>query len=1069
MAHTKSNMNTLRLSAIAALSIFSACGGSGSGAGGPVGNGFQLFSMTVQQDAIWQVNRPIDFVFSQDVDFSSVSLNTISIRDLNGLPASGAFTLVNSTTVRFQPTCPVLGDLSDSGFKIGGIEYQITVLGSASGSGLTVKSATGLGVKDAQLRQFVTPTSSLPAVAFADTQTGPPSPVVRELDSLGAALNPEDQVTYIESAGGAGADVEFTFDTVTQLFNMPLNQGLNLFSDSTTDVAVLIEFDQPVNPADANISSKRLFLEYLDDPLGAPTWKPLPTEVSLERNCTETGATIRLQPLGMLPQSTEIRAVISTEFEDLVGDRNQLQVDNFAHFESTIINFAGLTPATDMGDEFKEDFNLVGFEDQTAPFSEPRAIWGDGALVAAFSFSGTGGVLGGVDGEFDWVIPSGVTILLDTSGAVSIAGGDIGADMMTPFVQSKTRTVVAGKVDVRHLVVEAGAVIKVQGVNPVQIQASGNVVVEGLIDVSGFDRPDVATLNTGNQPEVGSAGSAGGGTGGTGSFLTTTSTPQGGNGFGPFTQANFGGKGGESGFGLPGLNNRRGGGGGGGILGPDSLSTNDNAGVTFGMIAQPGFNGHPTATGSISNAKPPKGGVIGNSPFIDSASDNDFFGTKFDQGQNKIIIGELPSPWAGGGGGAGGDAVKDNVFPHSSWTAFTDEKASGGAGGAGSLRILCLGTVTIRGAGQIHAKGGAGGAGENTINTNHLGGGGGGGAGGHVIIEAGSAMIFDGVDTRAIKARGGQGGKGVSGNGSVNAGGAGGPGIIQVHVLDPTNDIQFVNADADADTLDEVTWPDAITLVPSFGARSRAITKWIPVGQASVEPDGIADQITFLFGGTDTTTGSILDFDDDDLQDDVAPIAGPTTLVGGNISVDGRSLTFDAQPLANTFNDVYLRNPQLLRDSLLLLNEVGNESEFKRFNVASASFDLPGMTLTLEVDGAPAQSLLTFAPGGAVEFSLIPVSLSASTVGGAKGAYPNSVDIQVRFQSAGVGPDGLPDLGTAGFQDWTPDIGLVNAKGAGTVEFIRLEVLFDLDALGGGLSAASPRPLLDFARIGWRF
>ena len=1065
MAHTKSPMNTLRLSAIAALSIFSACSGGSGGTGGPVGNGFQLFSMSVQEGAIWQVNRPIEFKFNLDVDFSTVSLNTISIRDLNGLPASGAFTLVDSTTVSFQPTCPVLGDLSDSGLKIGAVPYQITVLGSASGSGLTVQSTGGVGVKTAQLRNFVTPASNLPAVAFFDPQTGPPSPVVRRLDAMGAVINPQDQVTYIETAGGAGPDVEFTFDTSTQLFSQPTNQGLNLFSDNTTDVAVLIEFNQPVNPADANISSQRLFLEYLDDPLGIPTWRPLPTEVSLERNCTETGATLRLQPIGMIPQSSEIRAVVSTEFEDLVGDRNQLQVDTFAHFESTIINFAGFTPATDMGDEFKEDFSVSDFEDETAPFSEPRAIWSDGSLRAAFSFSGSGGV----DGAFDWVVLSGVTILLDTSGAISIQGGDIGIDMMTPFVNSKTQTVVAGKVDVRHLVVEDGAVIKVQGVNPVQIQASGNVVIEGLIELSGFDRPDVATLNTGNQPEVGSAGAAGGGAGGTASFLTTTSTPQGGNGFGPFTQANFGGKGGESGFGLPGLTDRRPGGGGGGVLGPDATSADDTLGVTFGMVAQPGFNGGGSATGAISNTKPPKGGLVGNSPFIDSATDNDFFGTKFDQGQNKIIIGELPSPWAGGGGGAGGDAVKDNTFPASPWTASTDEKASGGAGGGGSLRILCLGTVTIRNNGTIVSNGGAGGAGENTINTNHLGGGGGGGSGGHLIIEAGSAMIFENVVQRCLKARGGQGGKGAGGFGSINAGGAGGPGIIQIHVLDPVSDIQFVNPLPEGNTLDKVTFPDALTLVPSFGARSRAITKWIPVGQASIEPDGIADQVTFLFGGTDTVTGSVLDLDDNDIQDDVAPLLGPTTLAGGEISLDGRTLTVDANVIKDTFNDVYLRNPQLLRDSLLLLNEVGTPANAVRFNVASATFDISSFTLSLEVDGAPTPSLLSFAPGGGVEFSLIPVSLSASTIGGAKGFYPDSVDIQVRFQSAGVGPDGLPDLGTAGFQDWTPDIGLVNAKAPGTVEFIRFEVLFDLDALGAGLSATSPRPLLDFARLGWRF
>ncbi len=1074
MAQTKSLMNPIRLTALAALSFLPvACGGSSTSGGPLVGNGFQLISMSVQQAAIWQVNRPIDFVFSSPVEFSSVSLNTISIRDLNGLPASGAFTLLNPTKVRFQPTCPVLDDLSDSGLKIGGINYQIAVFGSASGSGLTVKSTAGVGLKDAQVRTFVTPLSSVPAVAFIDTQTGPATPVVRQLDGGGAAINPEDEVTHIEVAAGAGSDVEFTFDTVSQTFSVPVGQGLNLYSDEMTKVSVLIEFNQPVNPANANISSKRVFLEYLDIAGGPNNWVPVATDVLLERNCSETGATLRLQPLGMLPQSSEIRAVVTTEFEDLVGDRNQLEVNNFAHFQTTIVDFPGLVPTTDMADEVKLDYDLSGedfnsLEDTTAPFAEPLAIWENGSLSAAFSFSGTGGS----DGAFDWVIPGGVVILLDTSGALTIEGGDIGADMSLPFVHTKDQPVVGGQVNVRHLVVEAGATIKAQGVNPVRIQASGNIVIEGKIDLSGFDRPDVATLQTGNQPEVGSAGSAGGGSGGTASFLTTTSTPQGGNGFGPFSQANFGGKGGESGFGLGGKDQRRPGGGGGGKLGADATGSTDLSGVTFGMIADSGWDGGPLATGAVYGNKPPLGGPPGNQPFFDSETDNDFYGTQFSAGLGKVIVGELTKPWAGGGGGAGGDAVGDNVFPHKNWAPASDEKGCGGAGGGGSLHILSLGTVTIRDEGTILAQGGKGGAGENTIGNDHLGGGSGGGSGGHIIIEAGSALIFDSVVAKCISAQGGKGGNGKSGVSSINAGGSGGPGIIQIHVLDPSGDIQFVNPVGSANSLPEVTFPDAMTLVPSFGARSRARTKWIAVGQAAINPGLPADPLLFGFAGINTTTGSALDLNSDDFQDDLDSVLGPTTVVAGpalpNISVDGRTLTVDAAALAGTPDDLYLRNPQLLRDSLLVLSETGNPTNLARFNVASASFDIGTMQLVLEVSGAPSLAMTSFNPPAGVDFSLHPVSFLVSTSGTDR-FLPDSVDVQFTFQSAGVDASGAPDVTALGFQDWTSDIGLINAKGAGTVEFIRFEVLFDLDALGAGLSATSPRPSLDFSRVTWRF
>jgi hypothetical protein len=117
-------MTLSRLGALAALTLPIACSGGGGSNSSVVGGGFQLVAMSVAPGSTWQINRPIDFTFSQAVDFSSVSLNTISIRSLSGVPASGVFSLLDDKTVRFQPTCPTLGDLSDSGFQVGGVTYQ---------------------------------------------------------------------------------------------------------------------------------------------------------------------------------------------------------------------------------------------------------------------------------------------------------------------------------------------------------------------------------------------------------------------------------------------------------------------------------------------------------------------------------------------------------------------------------------------------------------------------------------------------------------------------------------------------------------------------------------------------------------------------------------------------------------------------------------------------------------------------------------------------------------------------------------------------------------------------------
>jgi hypothetical protein len=1062
-------MIPLRLALVSALLFPVACSGGSGSAGAVLGNGFQLVSMSVPSGAIWQINRPIDFVFSKDVDFTTVSLNTISIRDLAGAPASGIFSLVDPTTVRFQPTCPVKADLSDSGLQIGGVSYQISVFGQVGGSGLTVESDAGEAIKNSQFKSFSTPSSSLPSVAFLDTKPGPPTPVVRQYGDSGVILNPADDVTFIETAGGAGASIEFEFDTVAGSFNKPGDQGLNFYSDSASKLAIVIEFNQPLNPAAENISNDRVFLEYLDDSSGTDVWFPVTTNIALVRNCSVTGATLRLEPQGILPQGSELRAVVTTKLEDLVGERNQLQVDNFAHFETTVVDFAGLTPADDIGDEIKEEYEIGGtsfgsLEDTTAAFAEPRAIWSDGVLSAAFGFTGTGGS----DGAFDWVVPTGLHILLDTSGAVTVQGGDIGENMenLASFVATKQQPVVGGQINVRHLVIEDGASIKAQGVNPVVIQASGSILIRGTLDVSGFDRPNVATLNTGNQPEVGAAGTAGGGMGGTGNFITTASTPQGGNGFGPGGAANLGGQGGESGYNKGAADQRRPGGGGGARLGSNATGSTDLNGVQFGMIAQKGFNGHPNAKGALSGVKPPKGGDLGVRPFFDASSSNDFFGAAFDG--TFVTIGELSELTAGAGGGAGGNAVPSTTFPHPKWTLSTDEKGCGGGGGGGSLHILALGNITLEGNGEILCKGGRGGSGENFNGTDHIGGGSGGGSGGHVVIEAGSQLIFNNVDPKCITAQGGRGGDGKPSS-TLNQGGSGGPGLIQVHVLNPAGDVVFQNAKPTADTLNEVSFPDALKLVPSFGARSRARSKWIAVGGASVNPAGGSDPVTFLFEGTDPVTGFVPDADGDHIVDKGTPILGPVALVASpglpSIGADLRTLTVDGSILAGTFNDIYLRNPQLLRDTTLELREVGAPTHMQSYNVATASFDINTMELTLEIDGAPGPDLASFNPAAGLEYLLYVNSFRIVT-SGIQNFIPASVAVQFRFEGAPAGPDGLPDVTAPSHVPMTSDITDLNTTAP---DFIRFEVLLDLDALGAGLSASSPRPGLDFSRIKLRF
>src|SRR4030095_10774882 len=88
-------------------------------------------------------------------------------------------------------------------------------------------------------------------------------------------------------------------------------------------------------------------------------------------------------------------------------------------------------------------------------------------------------------------------------------------------------------------------------------------------------------------------------------------------------------------------------------------------------------------------------GSKGPRPFFDGDPTNDFWGTmRTSSGQ--MILGELASPWAGAGGGAGGNAICSNTFPTTPFDPTGDEKGAGGGGGGGSLTVLALGSITFR-------------------------------------------------------------------------------------------------------------------------------------------------------------------------------------------------------------------------------------------------------------------------------------------------------------------------------------------------------------------------------------
>jgi hypothetical protein len=757
---------------------FASCGG-GSGAGP-----FQVTSVNVANQQIWKINRPIRVQFSEPVDPLSVNLNTFNVRRVGGGPAAGEFYFEDGNrTLVFQPFCPTRDDLSDAGL-LGGpnpatngtaFQYEINIVGADINSTLPLRAANGDGLTISQTRNFTTPSSLEPLDLYLDPQLGPPTPIilgetlssrVQSIIDRDPSLTQELIYSYVQVGGANGTRHFFRrLGNGSIELDPPVELPLNKLSDESSRVEFVINFDQPVTPSATNINSARLRLEYANPTSLTAPWVALPTALTIERNCTQIGARIRLAPVGGLPSGATLRAVVTPEFTDLVGENNPQALNDFAI--ATTVPFPAAAP-TLVADQVLETFATADNEDDLASFNEPLAQWENGELRARWAFTGTGGVPGG----FDWYIAPGETVIFNTTnstingfsiplqgqgGGVSFDPTQLVGDATNPAIFNPpfagTLTVIGGVVDVRNVFIEQGATLIVEGPNPLVVQASGDVFIRGQILASGSNSLGVNTFNTTNVPEPGAPGQAGGGRGGTGSPLTTASSARGGSGQGAFGLLDAGGRGGEAGWSASVLvERRRGAGGGGGRLAADVAAGVAGAGPfeqrRIGFDAEPGFAQGPTANdladnGAIGGPGGPSGGATGLSPFTDADTDNDFFGSRFTVGANTVKIGELTRPWAGAGGGGGGDSaqITSGSFP-APWVPTGDEKGAGGGGGGGSVHVLALGSIRFGPNGRIQARGGIGGGGENTNLLDRVGGGSGGGSGGHVVLQTAAQIDF---------------------------------------------------------------------------------------------------------------------------------------------------------------------------------------------------------------------------------------------------------------------------------------------------------------------------------------
>lgn len=364
----------------------------------------------------------------------------------------------------------------------------------------------------------------------------------------------------------------------------------------------------------------------------------------------------------------------------------------------------------------------------TRPNTTPACAMGVCSLSCAPGFGNCNGMMAdGCETPTLTDTNCGACGMACAAGLTCVAGACVTSPMMSSgaegdFAPTADVTLTPGVHHFRTITIPLGVTVRVSGRGEAELWATGDVVINGTVDVSGGNGGNGIVLsplppgNNGGGGETGTTvpGAVGvgascavggaGGSGAPGGFGGCVCSPGGSFGGGAGGRANTGG-GGGGGYA---------GGGGGGIqsvscAGGDGASAGGGAGGAGGQAAdwsgRPGgaalgapYSGGP-ASGNVGSVGNGGGGSIGASAAADLAVASTF------------------RAGSGGGGGAGlGSGVGDGG-------------GAGGGGGGGALRIVSPTSITLGMQGALRANGGNGG-------TTPRGGYGGGGSGGVLYLVA---------------------------------------------------------------------------------------------------------------------------------------------------------------------------------------------------------------------------------------------------------------------------------------------------------------------------------------------
>ena len=852
---------------------------------------FAALGANVQPGATWQMNRPIRIEFNHPVDPDSIGFGTIQIRPIEALfagnPVTGTFELEANSANRvviFRPSCPTDDALSNGGFLPGGVDYEL-VLPFKEESSTVLRDSSGRSLSKGLRLNFRTPSLSQPL--FLDFNPNPAnatsvvfpeglnlftdrSPILsmrfdQSVDGRSSNLHTEN-LRLLFAAGEVGSASEDIFPETNRI------PGQLRLIENCTDAGALVEFHitgiLPVN------RKLQLTMGSQFRDLGGQRNN---ARVVIGMHTTPSLAAYYQDP------SYSVGELAADEFQEDFGHAHRIDLDQALPLPIAQIQDGFIAASFDFpgsADAEDQDF-FLGLDVVGEIFTNSQSIFTDTA-------GRTHVLQNGVLTVHNFTIESGSTLrgrganplIIYATGEVTIRGtldvrgnnATVPVSLQSPqFVESGANGECGGgRGGDGSAIGNAETLRGSTGDGPFGLTGIGGRGGEG-----GFNSDSFATGYLGlNSSVVGGGG--GGGFALTENIavlweawsLLSSWIPNGVDTAGPdhdifkHTQMVPEIGPGPNGNGIYGAE--------AGIRGPsgvgfgffaagtnsacfgmedaaldsaeDAISSKDHVNYdpawTFGE--QPPFDFGNATTG-------PDGGEAGVSVFRNEldglGTSNDFWGSRF-MPDGSVLRGELQGPWAGSGGGAGGDSMMirivdldgdgipeplSRLYPvtpsqrslvqgQQGWSYY--RKGSGGGGGGGQCLIMAVGVVRIGASGAILANGGIGMAGESILFTDNSVSGSGGGSGGHVVIHSATGLDLSAIDlgtantaveignlvpTQIIQAFGGRRGWAGpeystvpgsipfrdDGNGTfaVGRGGAGANGVIQIHVPDPQRDI----------------------------------------------------------------------------------------------------------------------------------------------------------------------------------------------------------------------------------------------------------------------------------------